>query len=256
MSGIVLRGNWIRLHRRGNRVWVRERPFEVVWRTTADFTVDEIRTLEVEPRRLELNRRRRVPLGQGAAKVIRPAETRIVIDFGADQPITVDVTEPEETVLAAFADLGDRLIVGPTIDLVAEHDLDRLTGTDLPHISWRADAADPVPAPGTTRAVEPAARVEYDVDRLVTTAERHDPELARDVSFQLELGADPAAVEHWLHRRTAGAAPGPSTSPVHDDDLFPDDTTASAGRADSWVRKRRKRPIHHRMGRRSSERHR
>ena len=251
MSGIVLKGDWIKLHRNGRRVWVRERPFEVVWRTTADLTIDDILSIEIQSLRQELTRRRRMPVRQGTGRIVRPATTRVIIDHGDAEPLTVDVHETEAVVADAFSDLGDRLVIAHTIDLVAEHALeDQLAGDEFPRISWRADDHDAGDDVAPVEQEAPVAVATPDREELVATAQRVDPKLAEDVTFKLELGARPHEVEGWLQRQTA-TVDDPATDVDHHD-LFPDagDHDASSDEIDAsggWVRKRRKRPIHHRL---------
>jgi hypothetical protein len=246
MSGIVLRGDWLELHRKQSRVWLRERPYEFFWRTSADFTVDEIRSMEILPLRLELNRRRRAPARRGATRVVRPAITRVVIRRDADEPLSVELKETEATVVATFADLGDRVSAPSlaTIDLVAEHAADAARDSeDAPaHISWH-------PGPEATEAAVAPARTgrrgtpQRDPDDLVEVAEHLGRDLARDVSFKLELGADPEAIERWLERQAHPSA-DPWGASADGPGLFPDDDTAK--HLGVWVRKRRRKGIRRR----------
>ncbi|MFN8027644.1 MAG: hypothetical protein U0W40_15180 [Acidimicrobiia bacterium] len=235
MSGTVLHGEWKKLHRRGARIWLRERPHEVVWPTTAECTVDEIRSIEIQPLRVEVNRRRRMAVGN-SSKVVRPARTRVTIDHGADAPLVVDLVEPEDRVRATFADLAAVMVEPPTIDLVAEHAADD-TDDSLPWISWRAAGetgdADPAPAPPTPTT-------------LVQAAQQVDTDLAREVSFKLELGEHPEAVGRW--RDTVVTDSPDPTADDHADALFGEvDGPGDAPTNGAWVRKRRKRPIHQRV---------
>jgi hypothetical protein len=243
MSGIVLRGDWLKLRRKGARVWVRERPYEVFWRTTADFTVDDILSIGIQSLRLELDRRRRVAVGRGPTRVVRPAVTRVVIERSAAPPLSIDLNESEGAVVAAFADLGDRIRRPVTIDLVAEHEVD--DADDRPsYISWQPVAGSDAPEP----ARENTRRDDRDPQALVEVAQRHDAELAREVSFKLELGARPEAVERWIRQQTnrEGGDPRPLRQ---SDDLFPGaDSSPAPKEGGAWVRKRRKK----RMRRRTS----
>jgi hypothetical protein len=225
MGSTTLRGDFIRLHRRGNRVWIRERPYEVVWRTTADFSVDDIHSVEIEARRLELNRRRRLAVTQASTRV-RPAVTRITIDLGGDDPLVIDVEEAAATVVEMFADLGDRLVVDSAV--VAEHaddtPSDAAAIAGLPPISWRAD--DP-----------------YGSDLAPTTAAAEHPADTRDQILKVD---EPATNEDWLELATSPKRVG-ATGEIDDEELFPADESRPADANGGWVRKRRKRPIHRRV---------
>jgi hypothetical protein len=240
MNGIVLRGDWLKLHRKESRVWLSERPYEFVWRTRASFTVDDIRSMEIQPVRLELNRRRRAPARRGSTRVVRTAITRVVIRRDTDEPLSVELKETEATVAAAFADLGDRVSAPSlaTIDLVAEHAADE--AQDPGHISWHAG---PETVAATTRT-KPRREVHHDSEALVEAAKKNlGADRARDVSFKLELGADPEAIERWLDQQTHPSA-SPCAASGNGDDLFPDDGTGPTRTGEGiWVRKRRKKGI-------------
>ena len=242
MHTIVLHGDWEKLCRRGDRVWVRVRPYEVVWKTLDDFTVDDIRSVSIEPVQLGVMRKSRVP-GRGETRVARQATTRVVIAYGTDGEVTMDVHEPEGVVIDAFADLHDRFVAGEgvcesvdegvgevDIDLVAEERIAAEAG-ELPYISWK-------PASEVSAAI--AVR---DPEVLVAVAANHDPDLAAEVSFKLELGAHPEAVGRWLDGRVN---PGEDASSFtsHDEELFGD---SDGHEGASWVRKRRKRRLRHKL---------
>ena len=228
MHTTVLRGDWEKLCRRGDRVWVRVRPHEVVWKTAADLNVAEIRSIAIAPIQREVMRRSRVP-GRGDTRVARSPITRVVITYGVSDEVTIAVHETEAVVVGAFADLHDRFVAEADevdIDLVEEARLDA-EPDDLPYISWK-------PASPAVAARDP--------ESLVAVAAHHDPELARDVSFKLELGAHPEAVGHWLDTRVNGgndADPFPSS----DDELFGDDEVPESG----GVLERRKRRLRHKL---------
>jgi hypothetical protein len=248
MRTIVLRGDWTKLCRSGDRVWLRVRPKEVVWRTEDDFTVDAIRSLSIEPIRLELKRKSRIP-ARGDTRLVGHAITRVVIAYGTDGELEVDLHEPEAKVVAAFEDLRDRFGTAEVIDLVEAERLEA-SGADtddgLPYISWR-------PAPGMSsgsRGAAPASSVARDPGALVAVAERHDPDLAREVSFKLELGAPPDAVGRWLHERVNGGET--SSYPSSDADLFADGDPFEPSEGGQWVVKRRKRRLRHRLRRSGS----
>jgi len=235
MHTIVLHGDWEKLCRRGARVWVRVRPYEVVWKTLDDFTVDDIRSVSIEPVQLGVMRKSRVP-GRGETRVARQATTRVVIAYGTDGEVTMDVHEPEGVVVDAFADLHDRLVTreyagegsdAVDIDLVAEEQIDAEAG-ELPYISWK-------PAPAATGVRDPEA--------LVAVAANHDPDLAAEVSFKLELGAHPEAVGRWLDGRVNPGDDARSFT-SHDEELFGDSDGHDGA---SWVRKRRKRRLRHKL---------
>lgn len=239
MHTIVLRGDWEKLCRRGDRVWVRVRPQEVVWKTADDFTVADIRTISIEPVQLEVKRKSRVPT-RGDTWLVRHAITRVVIAYGTDDEVKVDVHETEAVVVDAFADLRDRFVTitvegadeaAVDIDLVEEERSDTAAGAEhdeLPFISWK-------PASPKTGVRDP--------DELVAVAATHGPELAREVSFKLELGAHPEAVGRWLDERVN---PGDDADPLalDDADLFGDSDGFDGG---SWVVERRKRRLRHKL---------
>ena len=231
MHTIVLHGDWEKLCRRGDRVWVRVRPYEVVWKTLDDFTVDDIRSVSIEPVQLGVMRKSRVP-GRGETRVARQATTRVVIAYGTDGEVKLDLHEPEGVVVDAFADLHDRFVAVAAVDevdldLVAEERIDAGAG-ELPYISWK-------PASAMIAGRDPEA--------LVAVAANHDPDLAAEVSFKLELGAHPEAVGRWLDGRVN---PGDDADsfPSHDEELF-GDSDGHVG--SSWVMKRRKRRLRHKL---------
>jgi hypothetical protein len=238
MHTIVLRGDWEKLCRRGDRVWVRVRPQEVVWKTIDDFTVDDIRAISIEPVQLELKRKSRVP-GRGDTRVARRPITRVVIAYGTDGEdgqVKMDVHEPEDVVIDSFADLRDRFVNGAVavevdIDLVAEELVDAAAGAEhdeVPYISWKPKAE---------------VAVERDADALLAVAATHDPELAREVSFKLELGAHPEAVGRWLDERVS---PEDDADPRSwsDADLFGEEDLPEGG---AFVLERRKRRLRDRL---------
>ncbi len=240
MHTIVLRGDWEKLCRRADRVWVRVRPQELVWKTSDDFTVDDIRTISIEPVQLELKRKSRLP-ARGDTRLVRHAITRVVIAYGTDGEVKMDVHETEVVVVDAFADLRDRFVTDVTadeavdIDLVAEEQVDASAAAaaedgddELPFISWK-------PASEVVVARDP--------DALVAVAATHDPELAREVSFKLELGAHPEAVGRWLDGRVSPEDDADSLS-SSDADLFGDDDPPEGG---GFVLERRKRRLRHKL---------
>ena len=212
-------------------MWVRVRPYEVVWKTLDDFTVDEIRSVSIEPVQFGVMRKSRVP-GRGETRVARQATTRVVIAYGTDGEVKMDLHEPEGVVVDAFADLHDRFVAGEgidevDIDLVAEEQIDAEAG-ELPYISWKPESE--------VIAVR-------DPEALVAVAANHDPDLAAEVSFKLELGAHPEAVGRWLDGRVnPGDDAGAFSS--RDEELFGD---SDGHEGASWVRKRRKRRLRHKL---------
>jgi hypothetical protein len=147
VRGTVLRGEYLRLRRRGGRVWIRYRPYELVWRTTHSFAVDEIRLIEIQPVELE-QRRRRVVMGRARTRLTKRAVTRLTIQ-DANTEVSLELEETEAAIVGVFQDLADRLAaeggwrVGrtatqepppisatpapePEIDLEFERDLDGL----------------------------------------------------------------------------------------------------------------------------------
>jgi hypothetical protein len=170
--------------------------------------------------------------GRGETRVARQATTRVVIAYGTDAEVKMDVHEPEGVVIEAFADLHDRFVAGEhvgevEIDLVAEARIDAEAG-ELPYISWK-----PVPKGIAVR----------DPEALVAVAANHDPDLAAEVSFKLELGAHPEAVGRWLDGRVNPGDDAGSFS-SDDEDLFSD---SDGHEGSGWVRKRRKRRLRHKL---------
>ena len=81
------------------------------------------------------------------------------------------------------------------------------------------------------------------MEALVAVAATHDPDLAREVSFKLELGAHPEAVGRWLDARVSSRNDAdPSSS--SDADLFGDDDLPEGS---GLVLERRKRRLRHRL---------
>src|SRR6516225_8995248 len=74
MRRTVLRGDYTRLRRRGNRVWVRYRPDEIVWRTSHAFRVEDIHSIKTGVFRFERRRRSRVH-GLVPSRVVQSAIT-------------------------------------------------------------------------------------------------------------------------------------------------------------------------------------
>jgi hypothetical protein len=214
-------------------VWVRVRPYEVVWKTLDDFTVRDIRSVSIEPVQLGVMRKSRVP-GRGETRVARQATTRVVIAYGTDGEVKMDVHQPEGVVIEAFADLHDRFVAGEHVgevdidlDLVAEERIDAEAG-ELPYLSWK-------PASAVIAVRDPEA--------LVAVAANHDPDLAAEVSFKLELGAHPEAVGRWLDGRV-NSGDDAGTLSSHEEDLFGD---SDGHEGSGWVRKRRKRRLRHKL---------
>jgi hypothetical protein len=231
MRGTVLRGDYVRLRRRGDRIWIRIRPFELIWRTTHSFKVEDVHSIETDVVRFE-RRRRRPVMGLGP-RITEPAITRVTFDYGTGDHTSVDLFETEATVAAAFRDVLDRLARDdePAVGAVAG---DRVAQerTGLPPIYWRAD---------------PAEELEIDLRGEQRTLWRGDllaPELSRDVSFNLDLGADPRAVRQWVLRQLHH---DPENERLDDPDDWLDITErsdADRGPDDTvWVRKRRRRRL-------------
>jgi hypothetical protein len=170
MGGAVLRGDWTRLRRRGDRVWIRHRPYELIWHTTHAFTVGEVRSMRIEPVRAERRRRRRIAGRGGGARVAEGAITRVTFEYGPDGRASVDLNETQAAVVAAFEDLVTS--AGPA--------------SPQP-ISWRAEPEHP---PLIDLAGEQCA--------LWEGGDRLTPELTQEVEFKLDLGADPHDVGRWI----------------------------------------------------------
>jgi hypothetical protein len=233
MRGTVLRGDYTRLRRRGDRIWIRVRPFEVIWRTTHAFRVEDVHSMETDVVRYE--RRRRRPVMDLGRRFSEPAITRVTFVYGTGDHASVDLFETEATVAAAFQDVLDRLAgddasaVGP----IAEDDtLPRGERTDLPPIFWRAD-----PVEERVIDLRGEQRTFWEGDLLA-------PELSRDVSFNLDLGADPHVVGQWVLRQLHD---DPDRERLDDpDDWFDIREPSDADRAPGdtvWVRKRRRRRL-------------
>ena len=105
MRGVVLRGDLLRLRRRGDRVWIRIRPFEIFWRTTDSFAIDDIRLIEIRPVVRERQRRR---VAMGRARLSDAAVTRLSIQDG-NQKVAIELNETPAAIAEVFADLADRL---------------------------------------------------------------------------------------------------------------------------------------------------
>jgi hypothetical protein len=191
MRRTVLRGDYTRLRRRGNRVWVRYRPDEIVWRTSHAFRVEDIHSIKTGVFRFERRRRSRVH-GLVPSRVVQSAITRVTFEYGDGGGVVIDLFETEATVEAAFQDVLDRLGGGnePTRSAIVDDATHaRVDATRLRPIFWRADP-DPVPDIDLP-AVQPGL---WEGDVLPA-------ELGRDVSFHLDLGVDPHAVGQWALRQ-------------------------------------------------------
>ena len=240
MRGTVLRGDFTRLRRRGDRVWIRFRPYELIWHTTHSFMVEDLRSIRIEVVRFE--RRRRGPVvSRGASRVVEPGVTRVTFEYGADEHASVDLHETEATVVAAFQDVVDRLVidVGPGTDVAPDRgapDRDEHDGPEPIH--WRAD-------PDPEREAEPeidlrVEQVAFGEDDLLA------PELTQDVLFKLDLGADPRSVRRWILGQLHDAPDDERTSGPGDDWLDPPvlpGLERAPGEA-VWVRKRRRGVLH------------
>ena len=142
VRGAVLRGDLLRLRRRGDRVWIRYRPYEIVWRTTHSFAVDDIQRIEIQPVTRE-RRRRRVILGHVRSRMSEAVLTRLTIQ-DAHRKVAIELNETPAAIAEVFADLQDRLAV--------EGGWHQITGTNtdpqLTLFSWRdsgdRDASEPV----------------------------------------------------------------------------------------------------------------
>jgi hypothetical protein len=239
MSGTVLRGDYTRLRRRGDRVWIRVRPYELIWRTTHSFTVDDVRAIDIEAIRFE-RRRHRPVVGSGASRVVEPGITRVTFEYGTGDHASVDLHETEATVVAAFQDVVDRLVVddGPPTDVAPGRDAPDRDEQDGPEpIHWRADR-------------DPEFEGEPEIDLRVEQGAlwEDDPlarELTEDVLFKLDLGADPHSVRRWILRQLHDAAGDEATSALGDDWLDAQELPGlerAPGEA-VWVRKRRRRVL-------------
>jgi hypothetical protein len=217
MGGTVLRGDWIRVRRRGDRVWIRFRPYELLWHTAHSFTVGDVHSIEIEPVRRE-RRRHGVALRPGAARASARAITRVTFEYGIGHRASVDLNETEATVVATFEDL----VAGGELAAPAP-------------IHWRADPE----------------RSQDDLDGEQCTLwdddDRLSPELAQDVSFKLELGADPHDVRRWVLHQLHEAPAHTRSAPSAVDEWFDVQelpAAASVPGSAVWVRKRRRRARH------------
>jgi len=217
MRGTVLRGDWLRLRRRGDRVWVRVRPYELLWRTTHTFAVDDVRLIEIEAIHPEQGRRRRVAIGNARTRRVKPAVTRLTIQYGTDKEVSLELNETGAAVVGVFQDLADRVATegarrqGPN------------AGQGL-LFQQEDDDVEPIrlsPAPGSGRNSD----LERDLFSLRESGDRVTPDCAWDVLFM----PDPAE------------SLAPSQLMPTDIWLFPQDEPAVEARQGVWIRKRRSR---------------
>lgn len=219
MGGVVLRGDWTRIRRRGDRVRIRHRPYELVWHTTHAFTIGEIRSIRIEPVRVERHRRRRLDVRRGATRVAERAVTRVTVEYGTEGRAAVDLNETEAAVVAAFA------------DLVAE------PGPASPEpISWRAAPGQPF----VTGSDGEQCTLWEGGDHLT-------PELTQEVAFKLDLGADPHDVGRWILRTMHDAPDEERPPPPAADEWFDVEELPAVARAPGdtvRIRKRKWRARH------------
>ena len=233
MRGTVLRGDWTRLRRRGDRVWIRFRPYELIWHTTHSFAVADVHSIEIEAVRLQRRRRRRIDVRRGTTRVAEAAITRVTFEYGSGDKASVDLHETEDTVLAAFRDVVDQaaLVLEEHPEGMPEAVPDE--GTGLPPIRWRAD-----PEP------ELVIDLRGDQPTLWAGGEALTPELTRDVSFNLDLGAHPRDVRRWVLRQLDEAHAGvPPVATTTDDWLDIEEGPSNSTSGALWVRRRKRRVI-------------
>jgi hypothetical protein len=229
MRGTVLRGDWLRLRRRGDRVWIRVRPFELLWHTTHAFVVDDIRRIEIQPIEPERRRRRRVAMGRARTRRVKAAVTRLTIQY-SEEEVSVELNETEAAIAGVFQDLADRLAAegGWRQGRNAGRGVRVQQGDEeLEPIRWSL-------APDSGRNSD----LDRDLRSSRESGDRLRPEPAGDVLFTLDLGEGPPDVG-----RQFDDSPDQARSPSMptDDVLFPQDEPAVEARHGVWVRKRRSR---------------
>lgn len=222
--GVVLRGELLRLRRRGDRVWIRFRPFEIVWRTTNSFAVDDIQLIEIQPVTQE-RRRRRVVMGRARTRMSEAVLTRLTLQ-DAHQEVAIELNETPAAIAEVFADLQDRLAVtggwhdrrsvgsrlprageesGPT---GATRAAERQTRTDLQEELFRwcdsgdRAASDPVGDDLFSEEPPKTQRGRHDVDDSPGTA-RSPSRSSRDLLlFPFEEPSIPTGQGFWIRKRT------------------------------------------------------
>jgi hypothetical protein len=182
VRGTVLRGEYLRLRRRGDRVRIRFRPHEIVWRTTNSFAVDEIRLIEIQPVELQ-QRRRQVVMGRARTRLTKRAVTRLTIRY-ANEEVSVELRETEAAIVGMFQDLVDRLVPegGWRVGRPATPDL---------HPQWAAEEADPISATPDPE-LEIDLEFEQDLDTWFDDADRVASEPRRSADDALFADVEPA----------------------------------------------------------------
>jgi hypothetical protein len=237
MGGTVLRGDWAWLRRRGDRVWIRVQAYELFWRTTHTFGIEEIRSIRIEALGHERRRRSRRGIGRGRSRVVESATTRVTFEYGSGNDASIVVHEPDRLVIATFQDVvGRSLEDGEDVaELPAgPREMARDERDGPAPIHWRAE---PDREPGAGREGEQYAMWEGDL---------LPPELSRDASFELDLGADPHDVRRWLLGELDENPNQRQSASVSCDDWFDvEEADVDPGPTDGvWIRKRRRRTWH------------
>jgi hypothetical protein len=204
-------------------VWIRSRPFEIIWRTTHSFSVDDIRLIEIRPVVRE-RWRRRVVMGQARTRLSEAVLTRLTLQ-DENQEVAIELHETPAAIAEVFADLAHRL--------AAAGGWHEYTSAGV-----RRQHAPEEPAPiGANPA--PGSETDTDLQReLFSSPDRADPAASEPVGDDLFSETSPK-VEWW--RLTFDDTPDAARSPAKsagDQQLFPYEEPTVASGHGVWIRKR------------------
>jgi len=216
-------------------VWIRIRPFEIVWRTTHSFAVDDIRLVEIEPLVGE-HWRRRVVIGRARTRLSLSARTRLTLQYGNEE-VRVDLNETPASIAEVFEDLADRLAADGSWH----------PGTNpsscLPQVGEE-------PGP-TTSSLAPEPEIDADLQReLFRMADRKDRAASGDVGDAL-FSEGPPGIAWRRHDLDDDSDAARSPSVSAGESLFPDEEPSSEARHGIWIRRRKSR-TRRLLGRRSA----
>jgi hypothetical protein len=220
VRGVVLRGDLLRLRRRGDRVWIRVRPFEIFWRTTDSFAVEDIRLIEIRP--LVRERRRRSAMGR--TRQSEAAVTRLTIQ-DRNQKVAIQLNETPASIAEVFADLADRL--------AAEGGWRQYQSPGLcpPQASDEPSPIDASPAP--------APETNTDLQRELFSLRDSGDRVASEPVGEDLFSVGPPKIQ-WRHE-DSDDDPAAASRSMSDGDpvLFPyEEPTIAAGHG-HWIRKRK-----------------
>jgi len=191
-------------------VWIRSRPFEIVWRTTNSFSVDDIRLIEIRPVVRE-RWRRRVVMGHARTRLSEAVLTRLTLQ-DENQKVAIELHETPAAIAEVFADLAHRLAAAG---------------------GWHEYTSAGVRQPGPIGAnPAPGPQTDTDLQReLFGSRDSADPAASEPVGDDL-FSERPPKVEWWR----LGFDDNPDAA--GDRQLFPDEEPTVASGHGVWIRKR------------------